>query len=98
MKTNNDDPQRIDRIMDGLLSEKGLLTYCKEYSIINKWSHIVDNGLAKTSSCERVENGIVYVKISSASWRNEALYMKEKIIKRIHEELGCVSIKDIVFY
>jgi predicted nucleic acid-binding Zn ribbon protein len=98
MKANNEEPQRIGKIMEGLLSEKGLLTYCKEYSIIKKWPHIVDNSMAKNSSCERVEKGIVYVKISSAPWRQEALYMKEKLLKRIREELGCPTVKDIVFY
>ncbi|MBN1130718.1 MAG: DUF721 domain-containing protein [Chitinispirillaceae bacterium] len=98
MKTNKEDPQRIDKIMNVFLSEKGLLTYCKEYNIINKWSRIVDDNFAQHSSCERIENGIVYVKVFSSSWRQEALYMKEKLLRRIHDELGCLTVKDIVFY
>ena len=94
----NGEPQRIGQIVEAVLSEKGYLTSCKEYSILLKWPLIVEKGLAKACTCERVENGIVYVKVVSGSWRQEALYQKEILLKRIQTEFGCPTIKDIVFY
>jgi|WetSurMetagenome_2_1015567.scaffolds.fasta_scaffold120248_2 hypothetical protein len=91
-------PQRIGKIVEEVLSENGYLTSCKEYSILLKWKSIVEKGLAKASTCERVENGIVYVKIFSGPWRQEAAYQKEKLLKKIQTEFGCPTIKDIVFY
>jgi predicted nucleic acid-binding Zn ribbon protein len=93
-----DHPQQLGSILDEVLSDKGYLTYCKEYSIITKWPSIVDNKLAKVSTCERIENGVVYVRIASSSWRQEALFHKEEILKRIQKDFGCPTIKEILFY
>jgi predicted nucleic acid-binding Zn ribbon protein len=98
INVKSEEPQRIGPIVEAVLSEKGYLTSCKEYGILLKWPSIVEKGLAKASTCERVENGVVYVKIFSGSWRQEALYQKETLIKRIQTEFGCPTIKDIVFY
>jgi predicted nucleic acid-binding Zn ribbon protein len=98
MILKNDQPQQLGIIIDEVLSEKGYLKYCKEFSIIAKWPSIVDNKLAKVSNCERIENGVVYVRISSASWRQEALFHKEEILKRIQKDFRCPSIREILFY
>ena len=98
MKSKNIEPQRIDSLLKEVLSEKGYLNFCKEYDILNKWPIIADKRFADVSTCERVENGIVYVKVSSAPWRQEAVYRKEILLKHIQNDLGCPTIKDIVFY
>lgn len=98
MKSKNIEPKRIDSILEEVLSEKGYLNFCKEYNILYKWPTIAEKRFAEVSTCERVENGIVYVKVSSAPWRQEALYRKEILLKRIQNDLGCPTIKDIVFY
>jgi hypothetical protein len=91
-------PQKIGPILEDVLAEKGYLTICKEYSLVQKWDRIVDEKFAAVSKCEKVENGVLYVKVASAPWRQEAAYYKQNIISRIHNEFGCPTIKDIVFY
>jgi hypothetical protein len=98
MKTKYEQPQQIGHIVNEVLSEKGYLTYCQEYSIVSKWPSIAEKGLASASTCERVENGVIYVKVSSSPWRNEAIFHKEELIRRIKESFGCPTIKDIIFY
>ena len=98
MKPIREKPVKIGTVIKDFLSKTGYLNFCREFSIIQKWSSIVDNGLAKTSTCERVENGIVYVKVSSSSWRQEAIFHKEDLIQRIKNKCDCTNIKDIVFY
>jgi hypothetical protein len=98
MGSRDEKPQQIGKIIKEVLSEKGYLTFCKENSIINKWPAIADKNFSAASTCERVEGGIVYVKVASAPWRQEAIYLKEILLKRIQREFECPSIKDIVFY
>jgi hypothetical protein len=94
----NEPFQPIGTILEEVLSKQGYLTVCKEYAIVHKWPSIVPANLAKVSVCERIENGILYVKVSTAPWRQEALYLKERILQRIQKEEGCPTIKDIVFF
>ena len=98
MKKRSQEPQPIGQVLERVLSENGYLTTCKEYGIVQKWASIVTERLAAASRCERIENGILYVRLASASWRQEAVYMKEKILLKIQKEMNCPTIKDIVFY
>jgi predicted nucleic acid-binding Zn ribbon protein len=96
-RTRRDAPEALGPILGDLLAEKGYLTICKENSILLEWDRIVDPKFAAVSKCEKVENGILYVKVSSSPWRQEASYHKHTILERIHREFGCPTIKDIVF-
>jgi hypothetical protein len=98
MSAQKEDPKHIGVLLQEVLSEKGYLTVCKEYSIQHKWPLVVGKEFAKYSSCERIDSGIVYVKVASAPWRQEAAYLKENILQRIHKEFECFTIKDIIFY
>ena len=98
MKSGKEEPQHIGSLLEDVLSEKGYLTFCREYGILQKWELIVDKKFAAVSKCERIENGIVYVKVTSSAWRQEAVYCKENILNRIQKDYGCTTIKDIIFY
>jgi predicted nucleic acid-binding Zn ribbon protein len=98
MKYKHEQPQKIGIILDEVLSQKGYYTICKEYAIVHKWPSIVDPVFAAVTKCEKIENGILYVKVNTAPWRQEAAYMKDTIVIKIQKEFGCSTIKDIVFY
>lgn len=98
MNQTKEQPQRIGALLSEVLSEKGYLTFCKEYNILQKWGLIADKRLAVASTCERIENGIIYVKLKSAPWRHEAVYCKDALLKKIQKDFGCPTIKDIIFY
>ena len=93
-----EDPQHIGIIVEDILSECGYLSFCKEYGAMIKWEYIAGEKLGRVSRCERINAGILYVKVYASSWRQEAQYMKEKFLHRIHKDFGCSTIKDIVFY
>ena len=98
MKRYGRDPQLIGPLIEQVLSESGYLTVSREYEIVQKWPAIASERLAAASRCERVENGILYVKVASAPWRQEAVYLKEQLLLKIQKEFCCPTIKDIVFY
>jgi predicted nucleic acid-binding Zn ribbon protein len=91
------DPEKIGSIVENILAERGYLTICKEYEVVEAWPRIAGERLARVTECRNVENGILYVKVFTASWRQEITYFKRQLIKRIHEETGCTSIREIVF-
>jgi predicted nucleic acid-binding Zn ribbon protein len=91
-------PEKIGGLIDSILSDKGYLNVCKEYDVIVKWKEIVGERIASVTECSRIENGKLYVKVSSSSWRNEIVYLKEEIIKKIKQDTHCTSLNDIVFY
>lgn len=98
MKREHEAPQKVGIILEEVLSQKGYFNICKEQAIVHKWPTIVDPALAAVTTCEKIENGILYVKVKTAPWRQETTYMKEKLMTKIHKDCGCTSLKDIVFY
>jgi predicted nucleic acid-binding Zn ribbon protein len=92
------EPRLIGSLVDEILAESGYLTICREYDVVRKWPSVAGGRFAEMTTCERVENGILYVKVLSAPWRQEAVYRKADLLDRIRKELGCPTIKDIVFY
>jgi predicted nucleic acid-binding Zn ribbon protein len=91
-------PQRIGAIVESFLSERGYLSVCREQDILREWPKIVGERIAEVSTCTRVEDGIVYVRIPEAAWRQEISYFKTDIIEKIKQKTQCTTVTDIVFY
>jgi len=89
--------EKVENILFSYLSDRGYLSVCKENDIVQKWPAIVGENVSSMSTCERVENSILYVSVKSASWRNEMHFFKNSILDKIHNEFKCTTIKDIIF-
>ena len=91
-------PTIVASVLQAFLKEKGYATICKEWEVVSNWSRIAGERIANVTKCERVEDGVLYVKTKSAPWRQELSHLKEQLKESIRKETGCVSIKDIIFY
>jgi hypothetical protein len=91
-------PEQIGFVLGDFLSERGYLSVCKEYDAIAKWDTIVGEKISSVTKCDRIDNSILYVKVISAPWRQEIVFLKQEILSRIKKEAGCMTIKDIVFF
>lgn len=97
MKAKGEAPQKLGDILDEVLSEKGYYGVCREWTVVRKWPDIAGEKFARVTECKKVEDGVLYVKVASAPWRQEAAYEKNRLLERIRKEY-CPTIKEIVFY
>ncbi|MBD3390388.1 MAG: DUF721 domain-containing protein [Chitinivibrionales bacterium] len=95
--TSRKEPQKLGSILEGVLSQRGYLSVCREGQIRERWTQIVGERVAAVSECRGVENGILYVRVPSAAWRQEISFLKQRILSRIRTETQCRTVKDIVF-
>jgi len=93
-------PAKIGNVIDAMLEKwlPGFHVVCKEWEVVDRWHEIVTGRIAEESECSRVENGVLYVRIESSTWRQEATYLKEQIKASVRRVTECETIKDIVFY
>jgi predicted nucleic acid-binding Zn ribbon protein len=91
-------PSSLGDIIEALFKENGYDVIIKEWEVVSDWGRIAGGRIAEVTECERVDGGVLYVKVKSSSWRQELSYMKEKIKESIVRETGCDTIRDIVFY
>ncbi len=61
------------------------------------WNEIVGDKVAKNTEPDRVEHGVIIVKVSSPTWRQELYFQKNEIIEKINKTIGKRVIRDIRF-
>jgi predicted nucleic acid-binding Zn ribbon protein len=93
---NKRKPESIGAILESVLLQGGYLTACREQEVVQQWPTLVGEAVAAVTQCSRVENGIVYVRVSTAPWRQELSYMKGALLKKIRSQ--CETIREIVLY
>ena len=89
--------QRIGNVFTQLFRDLGIDKAIQQNMAVSKWSEIVGERIAEFSEAERIENGVLFVKVSSPVWRNELVFMKKSLINNVNEALAKNVVKDIKF-
>jgi predicted nucleic acid-binding Zn ribbon protein len=90
-------PQRIAEVLEQVLSQQGYLSACLENEMMLQWPVIVGPHIAGVTQCLNAENGILYVRVHHAAWRQEISFVKTEILAKIRNTTRCKTITDIVF-
>ena len=90
-------PKPLSKSLSILLKSLGIENKIKQNEIIVRWPEIVGEKLSKVTTADKIENGILFVRVANSAWRNELIYMKTEIINRIYSSLNTDIIRDIRF-
>ena len=90
-------PKPLSKSLSILLKSLGIENKIKQNEIIVRWPEIVGEKLSKVTTADKIENGILFVRVTNSAWRNELIYMKSEIINRIYSSLNTDLIRDIRF-
>jgi predicted nucleic acid-binding Zn ribbon protein len=90
-------PQKIAAVLEEMLSQQGYLNTCREQEVTAKWPVIVGDRIAGLTECLNAENGILYVRVQNAAWRQELSFIKKEILGKIRDTTHCRTINDIIF-
>ncbi len=93
MKKNN--LNSINKIIKKIVSNPKLSIRLEELDAIEIWYNLIGNNLKKYILDSRVSEGVLYVKVKSATVKNELFYRKEMLIDKINSELKKQLIQDI---
>lgn len=88
----------LGQALKKLISELGIEDNVIKFQAINLWPEVVGSRIAKISTAEKVENNIMFVKVTNDSWRNELIYHKKNIIDKLNNRIGKRVIEDIRLY
>jgi len=90
-------PERIDAVLTRALKGLKIERRIKQESVILNWSKVVGDRIALQSAPLKVKDSILFVRVENASWRNELVFLKGKIVQELNQSVGGNVIKDIVF-
>ena len=90
-------PERIDKVLNRTLRGLKIDRRVKEETTLLNWAEVVGERIASQTNPLRVKDSILFVRVGNASWRNELVFLKAKIIKELNQSVRANVIKDIVF-
>lgn len=87
----------IGNVFTQLFRDLGIDKAIQQNMAVSKWSEIVGDRISQISHAEKIENGVLFVKVNSPVWRNELTFMKSNLINSVNEALAKNVVKDIKF-
>ena len=90
-------PDKLHTVFDALYKELKFESASEEFRILKMWKDVAGLYITKVSQVEKIERGMLYVKVKNATWRNELMFKKASIVQEMNKRLGKESVKDIIF-
>ena len=69
----------------------------EQYEAVTQWAGIVGPQIAKETEPQKIERGLLLVRVRKGVWRNELTMRKEEIIAKLNKAIGNNAVKDIKF-
>jgi predicted nucleic acid-binding Zn ribbon protein len=90
-------PKPIESVLSDVLAKLGLGKRLAQWRAVEIWSDVVGEQIARAATADRIDQGKLIVRVNSSVWRNELVFLKADIIKKLNDALGDDIVKDIVF-
>ncbi|MBL7012786.1 MAG: DUF721 domain-containing protein [Candidatus Marinimicrobia bacterium] len=89
--------QRLGIALENFLKTAGLEKGVTQQQALLIWNDVVGDAVGRNTEPESVEHGVIKVKVSNPTWRQELQFKKKEIIEKLNKELDQNIIKDILF-
>jgi predicted nucleic acid-binding Zn ribbon protein len=83
--------------MASLVRELGIAPTMARYDIIAAWAEVVGPRIARVTEPQRMENGVLYVAVTTAPWRAELALKRHELIEKLNTRVGTRVLTDIRF-
>jgi predicted nucleic acid-binding Zn ribbon protein len=83
--------------MGELFAHLGIQDTVRQYNVLNAWAEVVGEQIARVTTAQKIERGVLIISVATAPWRAELVMRRPEIIKRLNDEAGRVVVRDIRF-
>ena len=89
--------KQLAQFLQRIVGQLGLEGPLEDQRIVELWPEVVGEKIAEVSEAEAVRDGVLYVRVANAVWRNELSLEKDRILALFRERGNCERLKDIRF-
>ena len=89
--------QQVGVVIKKFLKKTGLEKGVKEQETLVLWNKTVGSKISKNTKPISIKKGVLEVKVSTATWKQELQFQKIEIIKKLNKKLNKNIIKEIKF-
>jgi predicted nucleic acid-binding Zn ribbon protein len=90
-------PKAVGSAIQELAKHLGLEKNLEDYQVITSWPDLVGEQIAKVTQAQRMENGVLFIGVSTAPWRAELSMKRMEIMQKINGIFGKSVVKEIRF-
>ncbi len=87
----------LGELIKEFVSQETISEKLRSYEVVGDWETIVGDVVARNTEIVRIENGTLYVQAKNSAWRNELIFIKPTILKKIRENYPASGVEDIFF-
>jgi predicted nucleic acid-binding Zn ribbon protein len=84
-------------VISELFNHLGIGGTVQQFDVLNVWASVVGEQVAKVTTAQRIEKGVLTVGVATAPWRNELVLRKREIIQKLNAAVGSTVVLDIRF-
>lgn len=88
--------ESLASILKRSFEEMGIGTPVFRNQVFFYWDRVVGPRIAAEARPERLEGGRLFVKVKSAVWRNELIFLRQDIVKRLNDRIGQTVIDEMI--
>lgn len=96
MSTQNS-PTSLGEVLQDVIKELGIQEKIDEARVVDTWKSIVGDNVNNVTESVWLKESTLYVKITSAAWRQELHMNRRKWKKRLNGALDTDPVEEIVF-
>ena len=85
------------RALQDSLERQGLVRRIREQEVLQRWNELVGTAIANHSQPTRLRNGILWIEVRDATWRQELTMMRSGLVEKINQALGAAVVREIRF-
>lgn len=89
--------QTVGEAFEAFLNAYKLKSKFNESYLVTYWERLMGVSIAQRTEKIYINNGVLFLRISSAPLRQELVLAKSRIISLLNSEIGEQIIKDVVF-
>ncbi len=91
-------PSSASRAFSSVLKRHGIAKEVREHRLLLQWDKVVGPRVADRTLPDRLEKGVLWVRVETSSWMHQLSFMKEEIIAKANELCGEEVVKDLHFH
>ena len=87
--------EQLKKVLKKTIENSGFKNAILQENAVSVWSDIVGKNISKISKAISVDKGVLFIKVESATWKQELYMQKNEIINKINKKIGSKAIKEI---
>ena len=87
--------EQLKNVLKKTIENSGFKNAILQENAVSVWSDVVGKNISKISKATSVDKGVLFIKVESATWKQELYMQKNEIINKINKKIGSKAIKEI---